>query len=144
MLLLDTNVISEVRKSNCNPSVQAWIATQATDALYISAITVLEIQRGISLAAQRGDEPQAAMLERWLESMVLPAFAGRILPVDHVIARRAARLAWSDARDYRDPLIAATGLVHDAAVVTRNTKHFEAAGVQLVNPWAYAGAAPPN
>ena len=137
MLLLDTNVVSEVRKSTCHKSVQAWVATQPTDTLYISAITVLEIQRGISQAAQRGDEVQAAVFNRWLEEMVLPAFAGRILPVDHRVARRAAQLPWADARDYRDPLIAATGLVNGAAVATRNVKHFEATGVQLVNPWEY-------
>jgi predicted nucleic acid-binding protein len=135
MLLLDTNVVSEVRKSSCNPNVQTWMAARATDTLYICAITVLEIQRGISLAAQRGDELQAAVLNRWLEDMVLPAFAGRILPIDHMVARRAAQLPWADARDYRDPLIAATGLVHGATVVTRNIKHFEASGVPLVNPW---------
>jgi toxin FitB len=135
MMLLDTNVVSEVRKSTCHRNVKAWIATQATDALYISSITVLEIQRGISLSAQRGDELQAAVLNRWLEDMVLPAFAGRILPVDHLVARRAARLTWADPRDYRDALIAATASEHGAAVVTRNIKHFEASGVQLVNPW---------
>ncbi|WP_038214827.1 PIN domain-containing protein [Xenophilus azovorans] len=135
MLLLDTNVISEVRKSTCHPNVQAWMAAQATDTLYISSITVLEIQRGISQLALRGDELQAAVLNRWLEDMVLPAFAGRILSVDHLVARRAARLTWADARDYRDPLIAATGLVNGATVVTRNIKHFDATGVQLLNPW---------
>ncbi|MCR6481060.1 type II toxin-antitoxin system VapC family toxin [Variovorax sp. ZS18.2.2] len=135
LLLLDTNVISEVRKSSCHPNVLAWMSAQATDALYISAITVLEIQRGISQAAQRGDALQAQVFTRWLEGQVLPAFAGRILPVDHVVARRAAQLPWADAKDYRDPLIAATGLVHGATVVTRNTKHFEASGARLVNPW---------
>lgn len=135
MLLLDTNVVSEARKSSCHPNVQTWMAAQATDTMYISAITVLEIQRGISQTAQRGDELQAKVLNRWLEGMVLPAFAGRILPIDHVVAQRAARLTWSDARDYRDPLIAATGLVHGAVVVTRNIKHFEASGVQLIDPW---------
>lgn len=135
MLLLDTNVLSELRKSSCDPNVQAWMAAQPTDVLFISAITVLEIQRGISKAAQRGDELQAAVFNRWLEGQVLPAFAGRILPVDHEVARRAAKLQWADARDYRDPLIAAIGLVHGATVVTRNIKHFDAAGVQLLNPW---------
>lgn len=135
MLILDTNVVSEVRKSTCDRNVQAWLTAQSTDQLYITAITVLEIQRGISLAAQRGDEAQAGVFNRWLEEMVLPAFAGRILPIDHVVARRAAKLQWADSRDYRDPVIAATGLVHGAAVVTRNVKHFEATGVQLVNPW---------
>lgn len=135
MFLLDTNVLFEVRKSSCNQNVRAWMTAQATDTLYISAITVLEIQRGISLAAQRGDELQAELFTRWLDSQVLPAFAGRILPVDHKVGRRAARLTWADARDYRDPLIAATALVHGATVVTRNIKHFEASGVALIQPW---------
>jgi len=138
MQLLDTNVVSELRKSNCHPKVQAWAAAQPTDRLYISAITVLEIQRGISQVSRRGDEAQAAALNRWLEDMLLPAFAGRILPVDHEVARRAALLPWADARDYRDPLIAATALLNDATVVTRNTRDFESSGVRLTNPWAIA------
>lgn len=137
MLILDTNVVSEARKSSCDPNVQAWLAVQSTDQLFITAITVLEIQRGISLAEQRGDAAQAGVFNHWLEKMVLPAFAGRILPIDHVVARQAAKLQWADSRDYRDPLIAATGLVHGAAVVTRNIKHFEATGVRLVNPWEF-------
>lgn len=135
MLLLDTNVISEARKSTCHPKVLAWLSRQATDTLYISAITVLEIQRGISQLEQRGDKAQSAVLDRWLESKVLPAFDGRILAMDHLVARRAARLPWADARDYRDPLIAATALVHGATVVTRNTRHFEASGAPLLDPW---------
>ncbi|GAA5236630.1 type II toxin-antitoxin system VapC family toxin [Verticiella sediminum] len=142
MLILDTNVISEVRKRACDPSVEAWMAAQATDQLYITAITVLEIQRGISQAAQRGNDARAAVLARWLDDMVLPAFAGRVVPIDHVIARRAAKLPWADSRDYRDPLIAATGLVHGAPVVTRNTKHFEVSGVQLINPWEFLSEKP--
>lgn len=135
MLVLDTNVVSEARKSSCDPNVKAWLAAQATDQLFISAITILEIQRGIGLAAQRGDGTQSRVLHRWLEDMVLPAFAGRILPMDHIVARRAATLHWADSRDYRDPVIAATGLVHGAAVATRNVKHLEASGVEVVNPW---------
>ncbi|SFM27867.1 type II toxin-antitoxin system VapC family toxin [Variovorax sp. OV329] len=135
MFVLDTNVVSEARKSACDPNVKAWLRAQATDALCISSITVLELQRGITQLAQRGDEPQAAILGRWLDEMVLPAFAGRILPVDHLVARKAASLPWSDARDYRDPLIAATCLVHGAAVVTRNVRHFEPTGVPCINPW---------
>lgn len=135
MLLLDTNVVSELRKASCDTNVRTWMVEQATDTLYISAITVLEIQRGIGLAAQRGDTAQAAVFTRWLESQVLPAFNGRILPIDHVVARKAAQLPWPDPRDYRDAFIAATGLVHGASVVTRNTKHFETCGVPLLNPW---------
>ena len=120
MLILDTNVLSEIRKSTCHPSVEAWMEAQAMDQLYITSITVLEIQRGISHLAQRGDESQAAVLARWLDAMVLPAFNSRILPVDH-----------------RDALMAATGLVHGAALVTRNIKHFEDSGVLLINPWEF-------
>lgn len=134
-LLLDTNVVSELRKNSCDPNVQAWISAQPTSNLFISAITVLEIQRGISQTAQRGDARQAEVLARWLDDKVLPAFAGRILPVDHAVARLAAGLPWADARDYRDPLIAATASVHGATVVTRNVKHFQSAAVPLVNPW---------
>ncbi len=135
MFLLDTNVVSEVRKSSCDPNVQAWVASQNPESMYISAITVLEIQRGISQVAQRGDDLQAMVLTRWLDGMVLPAFAGRILPVDDLVARKAASLPWPDPKDYRDSIIAATGLVHAASVVTRNTKHFETSGVTLFNPW---------
>lgn len=135
MLLLDTNVVSELRKRNCDLHVQAWMADQAAESMYVSAITVLEIERGIVQVTQRGDVTQAEALSRWLDDMVLPAFAGRILPVDHIVARRAAGLPWPDPRDYRDALIAATALVHGATVVTRNVKHFEASGVLLVNPW---------
>ncbi|WP_231403513.1 type II toxin-antitoxin system VapC family toxin [Diaphorobacter sp. JS3051] len=137
MLILDTNVLSEVRKSTCHPSVQAWMAEQAMDQLYITSITVLEIQRGISQLALRGEEAQATVLARWLDDMVLPAFSNRILPMDHVMARRAAKLTWADSRDYRDSLMAAAGLVHGAALVTRNVKHFEVSGVLLINPWDY-------
>jgi predicted nucleic acid-binding protein len=135
MYLLDTNVISETRKSAGNANVKAWVKAQPTGSLYLSAITVLEIQRGVFKAEQQGDTVKAAIFERWLEEKVLPAFAGRILATDHVVARRAARLLWANQADYRDPLIAATALVHGATVVTRNVKDFEASGAKLLNPW---------
>ena len=118
-VILDTNVLSELRKSACSPSVRAWADTQATDGLFISAITVLAIQHGITLLDLRGDAAQAQVFARWLDELVLPAFERRILPVDHIVARRAARLRWPDGKDCRDPLIAATALVHDAVVVQR-------------------------
>lgn len=135
MIVLDTNVVFEARKSTGNPRVRQWLATQAVDELCISAITVLEIQRGIERAAHRGDSRQAGVITTWLENIVLPAFSGRILAIDHVIARQAARLPWPEPRDYRDALIAATALVHGAAVATRNVRHFARSGVTLVNPW---------
>lgn len=135
MHVLDTNVISEARKSRCDARVRNWLAAQEVADLYLSAITVLEVQRGITQARCRGDARQAAVIEKWLDDHVLPAFDGRILPVDGQVARRAGRLDWPDSRDYRDALIAATALEHGAAVATRNVRHFEALGVRLVNPW---------
>ena len=135
MLILDTNVVSEARKPSGNRNVKTWLSGQDGDEMYISSVTVLELQRGISQSEKRGDKPQAAMLTRWLDDMVLPTFAGRILPVDHAIARLAGRLAWPSATDFRDAVIAATAMVHDAIVVTRNISHFQKSGVQWVNPW---------
>jgi predicted nucleic acid-binding protein len=135
MYLLDTNVLSETRKGHGHALVKAWVTAQPTGGLYLSAITVLEVQRGIYKAEQQGDQAKAAIFERWLEERLLPAFAGRILTTDQAVARRAARLPWPDPRDYRDALIAATALVHGAVVVTRNVKHFEGFGVKLLNPW---------
>lgn len=114
MIVLDTNVVFEARKSTGNPRVRQWLATQAVDELCISAITVLEIQRGIERAAHRGDSRQAGVITTWLENIVLPAFSGRILAIDQGVA---------------------TALVHGAAVATRNVRHFARSGVTLVNPW---------
>jgi predicted nucleic acid-binding protein len=134
-LILDTNVLSEIRRSNCHPNLKVWIAAQDINTLYISAITIMEIERGISQAAQRADASQAAVFTRWLENRVLPTFNKRILPVDHVIARRAGSLTWPGANEYRDAMIAATAMVHGATIATRNVKHFRITGVQVVNPW---------
>jgi predicted nucleic acid-binding protein len=137
MIILDTNVISEARKSNCHPGVAAWMTAQVANELYLSVVSVLEIQRGISQAERQGDALRAAVFTRWLDEFVLPTFAGRILPVDSSEARMTGRLKWADAKDFRDPMIAATALVHGATVATRNVRHFEAVGVQLVNPWEF-------
>jgi predicted nucleic acid-binding protein len=135
MIVLDTNVVSEARKSTCNPRVKHWLAAQAVDGLYLSAISVLEIQRGIEEAAHQGDSRQAAVITTWLETIVLPAFSGRIIAVDHLIVRQAARLPWPEPEDYRDALIAASAMVHGATVATRNVRHFLQSGVALINPW---------
>lgn len=135
MIVLDTDVISEARKSTGNPRVKRWLAAQAVDELYISAISVLEIQRGIEKAAHQGDSRQADVLTTWLETLVLPAFSGRIIAVDHWVARQAARLPWPEPKDYRDALIAASALLHGGVVATRNVRHFALSGVALVNPW---------
>ena len=134
MFLLDTNVISELRKPQADPAVVAWAKGVAAYKLYISAITLLEIETGI-LRLQRRDTAQAAILRTWLEDHVIPAFAGRVLSIDSQVARRCARLHVPDRGNECDALIAATALVHDMTIVTRNAKDFTFDGITVINPW---------
>jgi predicted nucleic acid-binding protein len=137
MYLLDTNVVSELRKirlGRADSNVALWADSVDAVDLYVSAITVQELEIGV-LLAERRDPAQGAMFRTWLDSHVLPAFAGRILPVDTAVAMRSARLHVPDPRPVRDCLIAATALVHGMTVVTRNIVDFEASGVMLFNPW---------
>jgi predicted nucleic acid-binding protein len=137
MYLLDTNVVSELRKirlGRADSNVALWADSVDAVDLYVSAITVQELEIGV-LLAERRDPAQGAMFRTWLDSHVLPAFAGRILPVDTTVAMRSARLHVPDPRPVRDCLIAATALVHGMTVVTRNIVDFEASGVMLFNPW---------
>jgi toxin FitB len=135
MYLLDTNVLSELRRRDrTDPKVAAWADDIDPGDLFLSAITILEIEAG-TLMVQRRDEAQGAMLRAWIDGKVLPAFAGRILPVDTVVAQRCARLHVPDPRAERDALIAATALVHRLTVATRNIADFQAMGVGLLNPW---------
>ena len=137
MFVLDTNVVSELRKvrlGKADANVATW--TESVDAadLFVSAITILELELGV-LSIERKDAAQGAMLRAWLEQHVLPEFSGRTLPVDTAVAQRCARLHVPDKRGERDALIAATALVHGMTVVTRNVADFEPTGVGLVNPW---------
>jgi predicted nucleic acid-binding protein len=137
MYLLDTNVVSELRKVNRNKAdlnVVTWSRRVPAESMFLSAVCVLEIEMGV-LQTERRDPPQGALLRSWLENHVLPAFAGRILPVDTPIARRGAALHVPNPCAYRDSLIAATALVHSMTVVTRNVSHFEPTGVAILNPW---------
>ena len=134
MFLLDTNVVSELRKTQATPSVVAWANSVPAFKLYISAITLFELETGI-LRLERQDPQQAAPLRNWLETHVVPAFAGRVLSIDSVIARRCARLHVPDRSNECDALIAATALVHGMTVVTRNLQDFIPTGVPLLNPW---------
>jgi predicted nucleic acid-binding protein len=137
MYLLDTNVISELRKTRTakgDRRVRAWSESIPVASMFLSSITVLELERG-TLLMERRDASQGAMLRSWLEDHVLPAFAGRILPVDTPVALRCAALHVPNPRSYRDSLIAATAMVHGMTVVTRNISDFEATGVALLNPW---------
>jgi predicted nucleic acid-binding protein len=140
MYLLDTNVVSELRKirfGKADAGVAKWAdAVDAAD-LYLSVITIQELEIGV-LLAERRDPPQGAIFRAWLTSHVLPAFAGRILNVDTAVAQSSARLHVPDPRPVRDGLIAATALVHGMTVVTRNVADFEPTGVPTLNPWADA------
>ncbi|GES46455.1 twitching motility protein PilT [Rhizobium dioscoreae] len=135
--LLDTNVVSELRKvgdGKGDANVTQWVASQDASELFISAITVLEIERGI-LRVQRRDASQGARLREWMDSRVRPEFVDRILPIDDAVATRCAHLHIPDRRNEADALIASTALVHGLTVVTRNIKDFDGTGVIIVDPW---------
>jgi predicted nucleic acid-binding protein len=137
MYLVDTNVISEMRKVQAgrgNPSVRRWSKAVNQDLLFLSDISVLEIETGI-LLMERKDHRQASMLRSWFHGQVLPAFADRTLGVNTEIALRCAALQVPVTAPYRDALIGATALVHGMTVVTRNTKDFEPMGCKVFNPW---------
>jgi predicted nucleic acid-binding protein len=137
MFVLDTNVVSELRKvrlGKADANVAKWADGMDATSLYLSAITILELEAGV-LQMERRDSKQGQVLRNWLDKYVLPAFIGRILPVDTAVARRCARLHVPDPRSKRDALIAATALVHGMTVVTRNVDDFEPTNVPLVNPW---------
>ncbi|MGK7910972.1 MAG: type II toxin-antitoxin system VapC family toxin [Synechococcus sp.] len=137
MFLLDTNVVSELRKvgsQSANPNVEQWAKATPGEQTYISVITLFELERGI-LLAERKDRSEGKILRQWFEDRVLPQYAERTIPITADIARRCATLhAPNPIPDY-DALIAATALVHSLTVVTRNTEDFERTGVKLLNPW---------
>ncbi|MHB1946729.1 MAG: PIN domain-containing protein [Gammaproteobacteria bacterium] len=137
MYLLDTNVISELRKAKsdkANKNVTAWAKDISPSSLFISVITILELETGI-LLVERRDPSQGAVLRSWLNEHVFPAFSERILPIDVAVAQRCAKLHVPNPRSDRDAIIAATGLVHGMIVVTRNVNDFEKTGIEILNPW---------
>src|ERR1044072_4696529 len=135
MFLLDTNVISELRRpERTNRNLLAWAGSIPFASFFLSTISILEIEIG-ALRLARKDPAQGAVLRAWIDGQVLTRFEGRILSVDTGVAQRCARLHVPDPRSERDALIAATALVHGLTMVTRNTAHFESAGVMLLNPW---------
>jgi predicted nucleic acid-binding protein len=133
--LLDTNVITGLRRpERTTKSVSDWVGTQAQSMLWCSVVTILELEIG-ALQALRRDRPKGTMLRTWIDGQVLPRFEGRIVPVDTAVALRCASLHVPDPRSDRDAYIAATALVHDFTVVTRNVHDFQPTGVKLFNPW---------
>ena len=137
MFLLDTNVVSELRKvrlGKADRHVADWADSVDASDLYLSVMTIQELEIGV-LLAERRDPSQGAMFRAWLTGHVLPAFTGRILAIDTVVAQRSAHLHVPDPRPVRDALIAATALVHGMVVVTRNVADFAPTGVVTFNPW---------
>ncbi|MDB5439011.1 MAG: Plasmid stability-like protein [Caulobacteraceae bacterium] len=137
MFVLDTNVVSELRKARhgkADVNVVDWADRTDASTLYISAITVLELEMGV-LQMERRDAKQGAAHRAWLDKQVLLEFKDRVLTIDTAVARRCANLHVPDPRAERDALIAATALVHGMTVVTRNTADFIATGVALLDPW---------
>ena len=138
MFLLDTNVVSELRKvlaGKADLGVAEWSATVLSARMFISVITIQELEHGV-LLAERTDPAKGGVLREWLDESVSTAFMHRVIPVDETIARRAASLHVPDPAPFRDALIGATALVHRLDVVTRNARDFERfAGLAVVNPW---------
>ena len=134
--LLDTNVVSALRVRGREPQVQAWAAAIPVADQFVAALTVAEIERGV-VAKERSDPVQGAVLRRWLEEHVLPAFAGRVLPFDLSAARIVATYPVPDQAPLDDALIAAIAQSTGMTVATRNTKHFEPLSVSIVNPWSH-------
>lgn len=137
MFVLDTNVVSELRKAKAGKAdrnVTAWATRVPASSMYLSVITILELETGV-LLIERRDRAQGAIMRTWMDDYVMPAFAGRILAVDAEVALCCAKLHVPDRLGERDALIAATALIHRMTVVTRNRIDFEPAKVPLIDPW---------
>jgi toxin FitB len=135
MYLLDTNVISELRRRNkADKNVVKWADEIPLPRFFLSAVSVFEIELGTLLIARR-DTAQGAVLRSWIDDHLLPRFEGRVLAYDTVVAKRCARLHVPDPRAERDAMIAATAIVHGLTVVTRNVADFKNTDVAVLNPW---------
>jgi predicted nucleic acid-binding protein len=137
MFLLDTNVLSELRKvgeQKADPNVTAWASGLHPSQTFISVITVMEIEIGIA-RLERRDPQQGQKLRRWFINNVLTTFEDSAIPVCLKVSRRCAALHVPDPKSERDALIAATALEHGLTVATRNVGDFAYTGVKLINPW---------
>lgn len=136
MFLLDTNVISELRRQDkADRNVLAWANAVPAANFFMSAISILEIELGARVI-ERKDAMQGAILRAWIDNHILARFEERILAIDTAVAQRCAQLHVPNPRAERDALIAATALIHGLTVVTRNVGDFEPTGVKLLNPWS--------
>ena len=138
MYLVDTDILSALRKQKRDPRIARWMSAQRTTDLYLSVVTVGEIERGITAQLDR-DPAFAERLGTWLDG-VLRVYADRILPIDLPVARRWGRLSQSLGHGGADLLIAATALEHGLTVVTRNVRHFEPTGAGVLDPVALSFA----
>ena len=135
MFLLDTNVISELRRPDrANPRVVEWADSVPTVQFYLSVISLFEIERGARQVARK-DAARGRILRAWIDNHILARFENRILAIDAAVALRCAPLHVPNPRSERDAFIAATALTHGMTVVTRNVDDFASTGVKLFNPW---------
>ncbi|MFT4288858.1 type II toxin-antitoxin system VapC family toxin [Nocardioides sp.] len=133
--LLDSNVVSQARKQHGSPAVLTWLGSVGAEEVALSVVTLMELEVWV-LRRERREATEGRSWRAWLEKEVAVGLASQIIPVDSRVARGAATLHVPDPAPDRDALIAATALVHDLTVVTRNTRDFERTGVRLLNPWA--------
>ncbi len=133
--MIDTNVLSELRRKSPDAGVLAWFTQRPPATLYLSVLTLGEIRKGIETVS---DEVRRQALSDWLETDLTTFFTGRVLPVDQAVADRWGRLVAAAGRPLPaiDSLLAATALEHDLVLVTRNVKDFAGLPVQIFNPWS--------
>lgn len=135
MYVLDTYVISEIRKlQQADSNVAKWVNSVDADDMYISVITLMEVEKGILKLERQGE---GAAFRHWFNNQVIPGFSDRTLPIDTDIALTCAKMHIPDKRKESDSLIAATALIHNMTVVTRDLKDFQRLGVELINPWEF-------
>ncbi len=139
MYILDTNVVSELRKvrlGRANQNVARWAQSTHSLDLFLSVISLQELEIGV-LLAERRDPLQGSVFRTWLNNQVIPAFGDRILPINAAIARRSAAHHVPDPKPFRDSLIAATAFVNGMTIVTRNVQDFAGLDAPHFNPWEY-------